>query len=222
MLPGAAQIPMHGAYAGMPPGVASGAQYNPSYQMYSYMPPNAGYHYVHSPYSHYPPQPAGAGFPAQAGNSTYNPANMYPTQQGATTPAPAQVAGAYGDDLLGMQSQHQRGRYKESGLYIPAQNQQGQAVGNAGQGSVGRGREMGLPQNSYYTPGAYSTQGQGGYAQGQYNAQYTQGQYWQNTQVMMPQTGTQLAGQVRESRHARFSRGSGAWKHAHRWRFAAT
>jgi len=42
------------------------------YPTYPYaMPPNAGYHYMHSPYSHYPQAP-GAAYAAQAGaQSTY-------------------------------------------------------------------------------------------------------------------------------------------------------
>jgi len=47
-------------------------QYGHMYPTYPYaMPPNAGYHYMHSPYSHYPQAP-GAAYAAQAGaQSTY-------------------------------------------------------------------------------------------------------------------------------------------------------
>mmetsp|Transcript_10849 Transcript_10849/g.20637 ORF Transcript_10849/g.20637 Transcript_10849/m.20637 type:complete len:845 (+) Transcript_10849:201-2735(+) len=79
------QLQMHAAYAGLPPGMAPGAQYGHMYPTYPYgMPPNTGYHYMHSPYSHYGPQGPGGAYAAQAGSSTFSPvAGSYPGQPGA-------------------------------------------------------------------------------------------------------------------------------------------
>ena len=44
----APHMQMHAAYAGLPPGMAPGAQYGHMYPTYPYaMPPNTGYHYMH-------------------------------------------------------------------------------------------------------------------------------------------------------------------------------